>query len=172
MKKIKYLLLFVVLLAIDLITKQWAFTSFSDGSSMTVIPKVLEFNFTKNTGAAWGMFSGHGSLLSILALAGVIFFLYLFFKLPSTKHYTPLRILLVGIIAGAVGNNLFDRVIYGYVRDFIYFKLIDFPVFNVADMYIVVSVIVFFLLTLFYYKEEDLQFLSKSKKKAGDSEEQ
>lgn len=67
------------------------------------------------------------------------------------------------LAAGAIGNFI-DRVRFGYVRDFIYFKIINFPVFNVADCYVTVSVIIFIILILFVYKnEDDFAFLSLKK---------
>ena len=66
-------------------------------------------------------------------------------------------------MAGAYGNFI-DRLRLGYVIDFFYFKLIDFPVFNVADIYVTVSTIVFCLLLFFYYKEEDLERIVRSRK--------
>ena len=62
------------------------------------------------------------------------------------------------ITAGGIGN-LIDRVRLNYVVDFIYFSLIDFPVFNVADIYVTVSMFLLLILVLFYYKDEDFQFL-------------
>lgn len=59
---------------------------------------------------------------------------------------------------------MIDRFVRGYVVDFLYFKLIDFPIFNVADCYVTVSMFVFMLMFLFYYKEEDLSCLSIHKK--------
>lgn len=61
---------------------------------------------------------------------------------------------------------MIDRVFRGYVIDFFYFSLIDFPVFNVADIYVVVSILVLVYLFLAVYKEEDFDFLQKRKKKA------
>ena len=69
------------------------------------------------------------------------------------------KILLAVLIAGALGN-IIDRVRFDYVVDFISFVLIHYPIFNVADCYVVVSAIVLFCLFLFVYKEEDLEFLS------------
>ena len=66
-------------------------------------------------------------------------------------------------MAGAYGNFI-DRLRLGYVIDFFYFNLIDFPVFNVADIYVTVSTIVFCLLLFFYYKEEDLERIVRSRK--------
>ena len=73
-----------------------------------------------------------------------------------TGRYLPLRLCAVGIIAGAWGNCI-DRIRLNYVVDFLYFKLIDFPIFNVADIYVTVSTFTMALLICFYYKEEDFE---------------
>ena len=67
------------------------------------------------------------------------------------------------LIAGALGN-IIDRIRFDYVVDFISFVLIHYPIFNVADCYIVVAAVMLFLLFMFVYKEEDLEFLSFRKK--------
>ena len=71
-------------------------------------------------------------------------------------------------LAGAFGN-LIDRVFRGYVVDFFYFKWIDFPVFNVADIYVTVTMILLLILILFFYKEEDLDFLNRKGKHGRDN---
>lgn len=68
------------------------------------------------------------------------------------------------VTAGGLGN-LIDRVRLNYVVDFIYFSLIDFPVFNVADIYVTTSMILLFIAVLFYYKDEDFQFLKWKREK-------
>ena len=88
---------------------------------------------------------------------------YVHYKLPLTKRFWYLRVITVLFLAGAIGNAV-DRIIHGYVIDFFYFSLIDFPIFNVADIYVTVSTFLFVVLILFYYKEEDfdqIQILSK-----------
>ena len=70
------------------------------------------------------------------------------------------RICLIVLISGAIGNMI-DRVKLGYVIDFFSFDLIDFPVFNVADIYIVCSMFVIFFLILFKFKDDDLTKLFK-----------
>jgi signal peptidase II len=74
---------------------------------------------------------------------------------------------LVFIAAGAIGN-LIDRVRLDYVVDFFYFSLINFPIFNVADIYVTFAAVVLVILLLFVYKEEDLEFLSFRTKKFRD----
>ncbi len=163
MKRLKYLFLFFILLGLDQGTKYLARAELMEGSSLPIIPKVLKLFYVENYGAAWGLFSGRASLLSFITLVSVIALIYCFFKIPSETKYTPLRVIIVGIAAGAIGNNLLDRIIHGYVIDFIYFELIDFPVFNVADMYIVIGTALFVLLILLKYKEEDFEFMKRKK---------
>ena len=74
----------------------------------------------------------------------------------------PLILTLLVLAAGACGN-LIDRVVSKYVVDFIYFVVIDFPVFNVADIYVTLSVISLIILILFHYRDNDLDFLKKKK---------
>jgi len=80
----------------------------------------------------------------------------MFLKLPETSRFTPLRLCFLLIIAGAMGNWI-DRLRQGYVVDFIYFKPIDFPVFNVADIYVTCAAFGLILLLLFYYTEEEAE---------------
>ncbi len=164
MKRIKYLLLLILLLGIDQVTKYLARTAFMNGDSKTIIPNVLRLVYHENDGAAWGIFSGKSIFLIGLALLMTIFLVYIFFKLPLVTYYTPIRVLCVIVGAGAIGNNLIDRIIHGYVIDFIYFELIDFPVFNVADMYIVCGVFLCAAFIMFKYKENDFEFLKRKNK--------
>ena len=71
-----------------------------------------------------------------------------------TRRFLYLRVIAVLFLSGAVGNAI-DRMMNGYVIDFFYFSLIDFPIFNVADIYVAVSTILLIVLMLFYYKDED-----------------
>lgn len=79
------------------------------------------------------------------------------------RHFLPLRICAVLVMSGAIGNFI-DRLRLNYVVDFLYFKLINFPVFNVADIYVTVAAFSFFLLLFFYYKEEDLEQIFHNRK--------
>jgi signal peptidase II len=99
-------------------------------------------------------------LIAVLVLGCAV---YSISRMPATRKYIPLHLVAMFLSAGAVGNMI-DRFTRGYVVDFLYFKLIDFPIFNVADCYVTVSMFIFLLLFLFYYKEEDLQCLSFRKK--------
>lgn len=92
--------------------------------------------------------------LSVIIISAAAIWFY--GKVPMTRRYLPLRLCAVGIIAGAWGNCI-DRIRLSYVVDFLYFKLIDFPIFNVADIYVTMSTFAMAFLICFYYKEEDFE---------------
>ena len=157
---VKAAVLFCILVAADLFTKAFAVQVLEDGRHVELIHGVLEFYYIQNRGAAFGIFQNGTVILSFISLIALILLIVLYFRVPAHKKYLPLRIVLIFIAAGAAGN-LIDRVLLHYVRDFIYFSLIDFPVFNVADIYVTCSVFVLAYLIMFYYKEEDLEFLGR-----------
>lgn len=154
-------ILFLLLTAADLITKHIAFDKLSGNPPFVLINGVLEFRYTGNTGAAFGMLKGARVLFSVIAAAAVCVIFYIISRTPSEKKYDLFRALLVLIAAGAAGN-LIDRLFLGYVRDFIYFSLINFPIFNVADIYVTCATFLMVIAVLFYYRDEhDFDFLKK-----------
>lgn len=142
-----------VLLLLDQVTKYWAFNSLRVNGSIPIIKGVFSLTWTQNNGAAWGMLNGNAILdwlPVIIALAIII----IYQRIPATKRMLPLNICALMLFAGAAGNRI-DRSVYGSVQDFLYFELIDFPIFNIADCYIVISCILTVILLLFYYKDEE-----------------
>lgn len=97
----------------------------------------------------------------MVLIVGII---YIYFKIPSDKKYRLLKVILVTLSAGAVGN-LIDRIKNGYVDDFIDFYLINFPVFNFADICVCLSMIGLVISIFFVYKDKDMEFLKIRKKK-------
>ena len=167
MKKSKKILLDIVIMAIlvvlDQASKLWAVSRLKDNGGIDLIHGVLKFYYLPNgnTGAAFGILSGHRLLFLIIAAVVITVIFYVLLKLPENDKYTLLRIMLVLIAAGGVGNMI-DRFRLYYVIDFIYFYLINFPIFNVADCYVTVATIVLALLILFKYDEKDLKLLEQS----------
>ena len=166
-ERIRHFLLFTILAAVDQGVKLWVRSTLMNNGPLILIPDVFVLQYHENTGAVWGIMSGKTQFLSIFTFIILLFIIFLYLKIPQEKKYHPLRLITVFILAGAVGN-LIDRVFLGYVVDFIYFELINFPLFNIADSYLTVSCIVLFLLAVFYYKDDDFAFLDRlfgSKKK-------
>lgn len=136
----------LLVLIIDQLSKVYAAEVLSSGA-LVLIPGVLELTYLKNTGAAWGIFQG--ARVPFILLTAVFLVLCMMFYIKKRNALTKLsKVILMLIVSGALGN-LIDRVLLGYVRDMIYFSLIDFPVFNVADSAIVVGAILLILETLF-----------------------
>lgn len=151
------ILITAVLLAIDQISKYFASINLRGTGGISLIPGVFELSYLENPGAAWGLLGGMQWLFLIMTAVILILILYAWVKVPRIKKYTAFRILSSILAAGAIGNAI-DRFFRGYVVDFFYFSLIDFPVFNVADCYVCVSLI----LILIIYRNEDFSWTKKS----------
>ncbi|MBP1757100.1 MAG: hypothetical protein H6Q59_3498 [Firmicutes bacterium] len=167
-ERLKHSLLFIILVAIDQGVKFWVRQTLMNKDPLIFIPDVFSFQYHENTGAVWGIMSGKVQFLSIFTLIILVFIVFLYLKIPQDRKFNALKLITVFIVAGAAGN-LIDRIFLGHVTDFIYFELIDFPLFNVADSYLTVSCVVLFLLAVFYYKDSDFAFLDQifgSKKKS------
>ena len=154
---------FAILVAADQITKWMAVLHLKNQPAKVLINNVFELYYLENRGAAFGIFQGKRVIFLIITIIILGFLAYCFWRIPYTRKYATLRGVLVLIAAGAVGNFI-DRMYNGYVVDFFYFKVINFPIFNVADIYVTCSAIFLAVLLIFCYKEEDLNQLLKSLK--------
>ena len=166
MKYIKAIIGIVILTAIDQITKFLAVRYLMENGPIVLIDGVFELHYLENRGSAFGLMQNQRILFIILTIIIVGIFVWLYFRLPNTRRMRWMHLICVGIISGALGNFI-DRLINGYVVDFFYFKLINFPIFNVADIYVTLSTAALILLGIFYYKEEDYKFLTDRKNKSG-----
>lgn len=154
---------FIILLAVDRLTKLAAL-SIKGTKGIPVIDGVFRFLYLENYGAAFGVLKNQRFFLLFITTAVLVVVIVAYIKIPFTKKYFPMCTLLILIVSGAIGN-MTDRIMHGYVIDFLYFELIDFPVFNVADCYVVVAAVFGILLTVFYYKDEDWEvFRLKTRK--------
>ncbi len=153
----------VALVIIDRVTKEMAVKKLMNKPAYVIIDGVFELRYLENRGAAFGMLQNRQwffIIVGIIMFAGVI---YILVKIPVDKKYITAQIAVTMIAAGAIGNMI-DRISQNYVVDFLYFSLIDFPIFNVADIYVTVSCILLAVMLMFVYKEDDLAFLSFKKK--------
>jgi len=143
----------VLLVALDHITKYLALVKLKPIGSIEVAKGFFDFTFVENRGAAFGILSGQIVFFIILTVVVGAIIIYFFGKLPKSKEYTWVCIALVLVFSGAIGNAI-DRAIRGYVVDFLEFTFIRWPVFNVADIYVVVGTALLVILLLFVIKEE------------------
>ena len=142
----------ITLLFFDRFTKYLALTRLKGNPAVVLIDGVLELQYVKNTGMAFSLFQDKKIFILIMGFLVMGVILFFLFRVPEEKKFRIVHILLSALIAGALGN-IIDRIRYDYVIDFISFVLIHYPVFNVADCYIVVSAIILFILFMFVYKE-------------------
>lgn len=152
-----------VLLAVDRLTKQYAQDVLRPEGPLVLIPGILQFQYLENRGAAFGILQNRQALFSAAAMIASAGSFYFYAKSPEGKRFLPFRISMIGICSGALGNMI-DRLSRGYVTDFIYFSGIDFPIFNVADICVSLSVILLLILVLFVYREEDYVFVHGKKR--------
>ena len=181
-------LIVLLLVALDQITKRLAYTKLCGKPDFPIISGVFELKYLENDSAAFSFdpvsllqrifhfsyFDAHPEaflmakmVFFVILTVLVLIFLTIFYRrVPVNRHFLPLNLIAIGIFAGAVGN-LIDRILYHYVIDFFYFRLINFPIFNVADIYVTVSAIALIIVVLFYYKDEDFSplFSNAAKKK-------
>lgn len=144
----------VVLVILDQLTKWQALTKLKPIRNKVVIEGFLDFTFVENRGAAFGILSGQRIFFIILTVVVVIGIVYSFYKLPTTREYNLLRYGLLLVLSGAIGNVI-DRALRGYVVDFLEVTFIKWPVFNMADIYVVVGACFILFLSLFVIKEDE-----------------
>ena len=144
-------LVMLAYLALDLLTKEFIYGPIAAGEpDIILIDGVLRFTAVENTGASFGIFKDATLALSIVSLITVVAVTaFLFFAVPYRRKLLDAALIL--IIAGGIGN-LVDRFALHYVRDFIYFELIDFAVFNVADSCLTIGCILLIIFVLFCYR--------------------
>ena len=152
------LLMLCVLMGVDQFTKLLAISRLKGQPSFIILQSVLEFSYLENTGAAFSSFEGRQAFLITLTVVVILLLAWKLFTLPATRRFTTMRLCMLFILGGA-GGNLLDRLVRHYVVDFIYFVPINFPKFNVADVYITCGVALLALLLFFYYTEEELDRL-------------
>ncbi len=153
------LVLALLLIVLDQYTKYIATLRLKGKASISLIDGILELQYLENRGAAFGMMQNQKIFFVTVAVVILAVILYVVIKSPTSRKYRLLNVMLVFIASGAIGNMI-DRLGQNYVVDFIYFSIIDFPIFNVADIYVTCATIGLVLAIIFFYKEDDFSFLS------------
>lgn len=146
------LLTIAALVVVDQLVKYWAVTSLAALGSIPLIPGVFQFTYVENRGAAFSMLENHQWLFVAFAVVVVVLI-----AAALQKNYVQTlfgKIALLLICAGAVGNMI-DRVVRHFVVDMLHFSLINFPVFNVADIYVCVGVAAFCIYVLLQHKDPE-----------------
>ncbi|MBS4536124.1 signal peptidase II [Clostridium sp. D2Q-14] len=137
----------ILIILLDQVTKYWAVNVLKEQEAIIIIDRFLQLNFVKNYGAAFGIMQNQRAFFIIITSLIIIGIVYYIKKYNNTKimNYSLLM-----IIGGAIGNFI-DRLRIQYVIDFIdidFWGFYDFPVFNIADSFIVIGTILLVILVL------------------------
>lgn len=155
-KIVLLLLLFVSTLVIDLVSKQLVTDITITGEDIEVIPKLLTFTYSENTGASFGMFSDHTiylTIFSVIVALGMAIYLFM-----AKRAHPLMQVSLVLFLSGALGN-IYDRIALGYVRDFIDYTITktlfnyQFAICNFADLVLFVGCTLMIVFMLFFYNK-------------------
>nr|MCR4661173.1 signal peptidase II [Clostridia bacterium] len=139
--------------------KKYVYGLCVENGKIDIIKGVLSLTAVENTGASFGIFANHTTALTVVSIiCSVFLFLFIFYSYKYKNKV--LRTALVLILAGAIGN-IIDRLALGYVRDFIYFELINFAVFNFADSCLTIGAILLIIYVIFFYSKDEKEIKEK-----------
>ena len=145
MNKKPYIIAFFFLL-FDLISKQIIMHTLELHKSITIIKNFFYLTYTQNTGAAWSILKDQRIMLLILS----VIVLFIINKYINKEKLSSGENIIYGIIIGGILGNVVDRIVYGYVIDFLDFKIFgyDYPIFNFADTFIVIGIILMIIISI------------------------
>ena len=148
-----YFLIIIAAIAVDQIVKYMIVNSMALYESIPVIQNVFHITYIHNTGAAFSMMAGFRGFLIILPFVMILAAVIFMFIKRKTGH--PLLMTSVALIAGGGIGNLIDRIAYGYVVDFLDFRV--FPIFNGADIFVCTGCGLLILYVLFFDGKQNEQ---------------
>ncbi len=159
---ISFIIIFVCV-GIDQLTKLFAINNLRDlADEIPVINKVFGLYYVENKGISFSMLSSKMALIIIITSIIMLILIYVMIRTPKTKYFMPFSIVLSVIVGGAAGNMI-DRIFRGFVIDFIMLDFINFPIFNVADIFVCVGLFILVILIIFKYKDKDFDFIIPKK---------
>lgn len=141
----------LLIVALDQLVKQWSINVLEPMGKLAIIEDVFNLRYVENTGAAFSMLEGKTAFLIIVPAIACVAMIYLLFSRKIKSKVGTWAITFV--LAGAVGN-LIDRIVRGAVVDLFDFELINFPVFNVADIAVTIGAVLFFIYVIFFYEDK------------------
>lgn len=142
-----YIVFSIAILSLDILSKLVVELNFGKGDTLPLIKDVFHLTYVENQGIAFGMFSGGRWIFVIVSFLVLILIAYIYSKTLHRSRFLKIGTALV--YGGAIGNML-ERLAKGYVVDFFDFRLIGFPVFNVADIAICVGAAMILIHFLFF----------------------
>lgn len=157
----------IVIVAADQLSKVWVLSVLKEVKDIPVIDGVLHWHYAQNTGAAFSMMKSVEWFPVLVAVfAGIVALAALIYSFTRKHKMHILEIISLGLVIGGAIGNLIDRIRFGYVLDFIYVKLINFAIFNIADAALVVGAILLSIYVLFIHEKYILNITEKKDAKS------
>nr|WP_269624630.1 signal peptidase II [Prochlorococcus marinus] len=141
-KKMKIISYSIFIILLDQVSKFLVLTTLGFERSKNIIPNLLNFSLVKNKGAAFSLFSNATNLLTITSILATLLLISIILKSPPKSYWNSIG--LAYLLGGTVGNGI-DRLLKGYVLDFLELVPINFPIFNLADVSINIAIICFII---------------------------
>lgn len=142
----------LILLTLDQLLKFYVRTHIAIGTIHTLVPNIISLTNITNTGGAWSIFSGNMIFFYIITIFAVIVIIYMIKN--SNKSDIIYRLGLFLLLTGTIGNAI-DRFTNRYVTDMFNLEFMNFAIFNLADVYITIGVILVIIFLLFLDKDSD-----------------
>lgn len=146
-KQILFSVIAFVCLIIDHLSKLFVDEVLTFGQKVIAIPDILSFEKVYNTGAAFSLFQGNTLFLVVISVITIGLILFYVFRKNALLNLVDVTGL--AFLAGGAAGNLADRLAHLYVVDFVKLEFIEFPVFNFADIFINIGVIILLFSILF-----------------------
>ncbi len=161
------ILVIAALVAVDQLTKLAVVNNLANGGDVEALFGLLRFRYVENTGAAFSSLQGQTTFLTIFTLAVIVAILFVLL----TKKIKPGFVYwsLVVVAAGGIGNFI-DRIVRGFVVDFIEPTFVNFAVFNFADCCVTVGAVLLIVATVYDMIKENKAYLSDRKSEDGGNE--
>ena len=147
-----YALLLAACIAGDQLLKYWVVRHLEIGQSAAFLPGLVRLTRLHNTGAAWGSFSGSTALLTAVTAVLLVAVAWLVLK-KVIRH--PLGLCAAMLVLGGGIGNMIDRIFRGYVVDMFDLEFMDYPIFNLADCFVVIGVVLGAVYYLWFYDKYD-----------------
>lgn len=147
-----YVILLAVCIGGDQLLKWWVTSHLDVGQSAPLLPGIVRLTRLHNTGAAWSSFSGKTGLLAAVTIVLMAAVVYLVVK-KIVRH--PLGLTSAMLVLGGGAGNMIDRLCRGYVVDMFDLEFMSHPIFNLADIFVVIGVLLGAVYYLWFYDKYD-----------------
>lgn len=147
-----YAILLAACIGLDQLLKWWVTANLEVGQSAALLPGIVRLTRLHNTGAAWSSFSGKTGVLAVVTIILMAAVAWLVVK-KLVRH--PLGLTAAMLVLGGGVGNMIDRLFRGYVVDMFDLEFMDYPIFNLADIFVVVGVILGAVYYLWFYDKYD-----------------